>query len=143
MPAEECKVRWVGPHAVVAMPAEIDAVNAERIRQGLLSAVSLGAEVVVIDMSGTTFCDSAGVQAIVAACRQAAAAGTELRLVATAVLRILTIVGVGQVIPIYPTLESALSGAPPAQASTPDSGQEPGATRASGDPQAQIRLTEA
>jgi anti-sigma B factor antagonist len=120
MSTEECQVRRAGPHAVVAMPAEIDAVNAERIRQGLLPALSLGAEVVVIDMSRTTFCDSAGVQAIIAACRQAAANGTELRLVATAVLRILTIVGIGEVVPIYPTLESALTGTPPAHASTPE-----------------------
>jgi anti-sigma B factor antagonist len=105
---------WVGPHAVVAMPAEIDAVNAEKTRQDLLSAVSLGAAVVVIDMSETTFCDSAGVQAIIVACRQAAANGTELRLVATAVLRILTVVGVDQLMPIYPTLEAALAGPPPA-----------------------------
>jgi anti-sigma B factor antagonist len=102
MSTQDCKVRWVGPHAVVAMPAEIDAVNAEKIRQGLLSAASLGAAVVVIDMSGTTFCDSAGVQAIIAAYQQAAADGTELRLVATAVLRILTVVGVGPLVPIYP-----------------------------------------
>jgi anti-anti-sigma factor len=114
MPAEDCKVQWVGPHAVVVMPAEIDAVNAERIRQGLLSAVSLSAAAVVIDMSGTTFCDSAGVQAIIAAYRQATANGTELRLVATAVLRILTIVGIGEVMPIYPSLEAALAGTSPA-----------------------------
>jgi anti-sigma B factor antagonist len=102
---------------VVAMPAEIDAVNAGEIRQGLLSAVGLGAEVVVVDMSGTTFCDSAGVQAIIDAYRQAAANGTQLRLAAMAVLRILTIVGVGQLIPIYPTLEAALAGtsSPPGQ----------------------------
>ena len=114
MPAEDVKVECVGPHAVVAMPTEIDAVNADRISQGLLSAVSLGAAVVVIDMSGTTFCDSAGVQAIVAAYRQATANGTELRLVATEVLRILTVVGVGQLVPIYPTLEAALAGTSPA-----------------------------
>jgi anti-sigma B factor antagonist len=114
MPAEDLKVQWIGPHAVVAMPAEIDAVNAEKTRQDLLSAVSLGAAVVVIDMSETTFCDSAGVQAIIAAYRQAAANGTELRLVATAVLRILTVVGVGQLMPIYLTLEAALAGPPPA-----------------------------
>jgi anti-anti-sigma factor len=96
------------------MPAEIDAANADKIRQGLLPAVSLGAAVVVIDMSGTTFCDSAGVQAIVAAYRQAAATGTELRLVATAVLRIFTIVGIGEVVPIYPSREAALAGTSPA-----------------------------
>ncbi|HEY7362390.1 MAG TPA: STAS domain-containing protein [Streptosporangiaceae bacterium] len=96
------------------MPAEIDAVNAETIRHQLQSAASLRAAVVIIDMSGTTFCDSAGVQAIIAAYRQAAADGTELRLVATAVLRILTVVGVGQLVPIYPTLETALAGEVPA-----------------------------
>ena len=110
MPAEGFKIQWVGPYAVVAMPAEIDAVNAEKIRQDLLSAVGLGAGVLVIDMSETTFCDSSGVQATIAAYRQAAANGTELRLVATAALRILTVVGVSQLIPIYPTLESALAG---------------------------------
>jgi anti-sigma B factor antagonist len=114
MAAEDGKVEWVGPHAVVVMPAEIDAVNAERIRQGLLSAVSLIAAVVIIDMSGTTFCDSAGVQAIITAYRQTAANGTELRLVATDVLRILTIVGIGELVPIYPTLEAALAGTSPA-----------------------------
>jgi anti-sigma B factor antagonist len=120
------------------MPAEIDAVNAENVRHELLSAASLGAAVVVIDMSGTTFCDSAGVQAIIAAYRQAAADGTELRLVATAVLRILTVVGVGQLVPIYRTLETALAGASPPQASTPVPGDEPCGTTASGEPWAQI-----
>jgi anti-anti-sigma factor len=62
----------------------------------------------IIDMSGTTFGDSAGVQAIIAAYRQATATGTELRLVATVVLRILTLVGVDQLIPIYPILDAAL-----------------------------------
>ncbi len=38
-----------------------------------------------------------------------AAAGPELRLVATTALRILTIVGVDQLIPIYPDLEAALT----------------------------------
>ena len=78
---------------MAAVPAEIDAANADKIRQGLLPAASLGAAVVVIDMSGTTFCDSAGVQPIIDAYRQAAANGTQLPLVATAVLRILTLWG--------------------------------------------------
>jgi anti-anti-sigma regulatory factor len=49
------------------------------------------------------------VHAIIAAYRQAAAAGTELRLVATSVLRILELVGVDQLILIYPTLQAALA----------------------------------
>jgi hypothetical protein len=72
MPVEDCAVRWVGPAAMVALPAEIDAGNSDEIGQELLSAISLGAAVVVIDMSPTTFCDSAGVQAIITAYRHAA-----------------------------------------------------------------------
>jgi anti-anti-sigma regulatory factor len=49
-----------------------------------------------------------GVHAIVAAHKHATAAGTQLRLVAPGVLRILTLVGVDQLIPIHPTLETAL-----------------------------------
>jgi len=112
MPAPDDKVRWVGQHAVIAMPAEIDVANTDEIRQELLPAVSLGAAVLVIDMSETTFCDSAGVQAIIAAHKQAAATGTQLRLVAPGVRRILTLVGIDQLVPLYPTLQAALTEAP-------------------------------
>ena len=112
MPAGDGKIQWVGEQAVIARPAEIDMANADEMRQALLSAVGLGAAVLVIDMSATTFCDSAGVQAIIAAHKQATATGTALRLVAPAVLRILTLVGVDQLMPLYPALEAALAEAP-------------------------------
>ena len=136
MSTPDDKVRWVGQHAVIAMPAEIDVANTDEIRQELLPAVSLGAPVLVIDMSETTFCDSSGVQATIAAYRQAAANGTQLRLAALAVLRILTIVGVGQLIPIYPTLEAALAGTSPLRASAPDPGDGSGGTPVGDDVQA-------
>jgi anti-sigma B factor antagonist len=107
MAAEDYQVRWAGQQAVVATPAEIDVTNADEARQALLAAASLGAEVLIIDMSRTTFCDSAGVHAIITVYRQTLATRTQLRLVATAVLRILTLVGTDQLIPIYPTLEAA------------------------------------
>jgi anti-anti-sigma factor len=107
--AEDYEVQRVGRHAVITMPAEIDAANADEIGRVLLAAVSPGTAILIIDMSGTTFCDSAGLKAIIAAHARAAKTDTELRLVAPAVLRILTIVGVDQLIPIYPTLEAALA----------------------------------
>lgn len=103
------ELRRMGQYGVVTVPAEVDVTNIGEVCQGLLSAASQDVPVLIIDMSGTTFCDSAGVHAIIAAHQQAAAAGTELRLVATAVLRILTIVGVDQLVPIYPDLEAALA----------------------------------
>jgi len=119
MTAEGGELRWMGEQAVVTVPAEIDTINAGEVRQALLAA-SHDATVLIIDMSGTTFCDSAGVQAIIDTYNQAAATRTQLRLVATEVLRILTLVGVDQLIPIYPTLEAALAGTPAAAASTRD-----------------------
>jgi anti-sigma B factor antagonist len=102
--------RWMGERAVVTMPAEIDAVNADAVHQALLAEVGHDAAVLIIDMSKTTFCDSAGVQVIINTYNRATAAGTGLRLVATAVVRILTLVGIDQLMPIYPTLEEALEG---------------------------------
>jgi len=109
MSVEGYELRRVGQHGVVTVPAEVDATNSAEVRQALLAAASQDLPILIIDMSRTTFCDSTGVQAIVAAYRQAAATGTEVRLAASAVLHILTVIGVDQLIPIYPDLEAALA----------------------------------
>jgi anti-anti-sigma factor len=112
MTAGDVQFRWMGEQAVVTMPAEIDAVNADTVRQALLTEPGHDAAVLIIDMSGTTFCDSAGIQIIIDTYNRAAAARTRLLLVATAVMRILTLVGIDQLMPIYPTLDAALADAP-------------------------------
>lgn len=94
------------------MPAEIDAVNADTVRQALRDGGSYDAAVLIIDMSRTTFCDSAGVQVLIEAYHRTAAARTRPRLVATAVTRVLTLIGVDRLMPIYPTLEAALADTP-------------------------------
>jgi anti-sigma B factor antagonist len=121
MTAEDGQLRWVGEQAVITLPAEIDITTATEVRQVLLAAASHNPAVLIIDMSGTTFCDSAGVQVIIDTYNQAAATNVQLRLAATAVRRILTLVGVDQLIPIYPTLEAALA----ETATTPASAREP------------------
>lgn len=105
-------LRWVGQQAVVALPTEVDITNAGQVRQALAAAASHGPAVLIIDMSATTFCDSAGVHAIVAARKRAVAAGTQLRLVVTAVRRIFELTGVSHLVAIYPTVEAALAQAP-------------------------------
>jgi anti-sigma B factor antagonist len=115
MTARYDQLRWEGEQAVFVTPADIDITNADQIRQELRAAASLGAPVLIIDMSATTFCDSSGVQAIidaynqVEAHNQSAATRTQLRLVANAVRRIITLIGVDQLIPVYSTLEAALA----------------------------------
>jgi hypothetical protein len=60
MAAENDKLRHIGQHGVVTLPTEVDVTNTDEIRQALLSAASPDVAVLIIDMSGTTFCDSAG-----------------------------------------------------------------------------------
>lgn len=109
MGADDYLIEWRGPRAVVRMPAEIDLSNAHRARAALLAAAGLRPAVLIIDMSETTFCDSAGVQAIVIGYRQAAGTGTQFRLVTTKVERILHLAGIGELIPIDRSLDAALA----------------------------------
>jgi len=96
---------------VVTMPAEIDVTNADQIGQALTAAVASGAGIVVADMTGTRFCNSSGISMLVLAHRQAAANGGELRLVvlSAAVLRALKLVRIDCLLPIYPSLDAALT----------------------------------
>ena len=103
---------WVGRVAVVKLPPEVDISNADQVRQDLLMAVTQGASVVIADMSATTFCDSAGVTALVHAVRKANAGGAGLRVAASApsVTRVLAITGVDRLIEIYPGVAAAMAG---------------------------------
>ena len=61
--------------AVVSAPAEIDVANAEQLRTVLLEAGRRGHARVVVDMTRTRFCDSAGFSALAEAHMRAMAAG--------------------------------------------------------------------
>lgn len=110
MPGTGYEIRWVDGVPVVPAPAEIDVTNAGELREAMQSCTDAEHPTLVVDMSDTTFCDSAGVGQLVQAHRQAAAAGGEVRLVigTARVMRILAIVGVDRVVPIFASLEEAL-----------------------------------
>jgi anti-anti-sigma factor len=105
-------VVWVGRIAVVALPAEVDISNAGEVSRDLDAVVAQHAALVIADMTATTFCDSAGVTALVRAVRQANASGTGLRVAAAApaVTRVLAITGVDRLIEIHPSVAAALAG---------------------------------
>jgi len=105
------RVVWVGRVAVVTLPPEVDVSNAGQIRQDLASVLAQDASLVIVDMSATTFCDSAGVRALVRASREANASGAGLRVAAgaTAVTRVLAITGVDRLIEIYPSVAAAMA----------------------------------
>lgn len=104
-------VVWVGRVAVIRLPAEVDVSNAEQARQDLAEAMTQDASLVIADMSATTFCDSAGVTALVQAVRAANASGAGLRVATSepAVTRVLAITGVDRLIEIYPSVAAAMA----------------------------------
>ena len=113
MPDDGFPVELVGGVPVVTTPEEIDITNAGRLRSALLEAAAAGGHRVVVDMSRTQYCDTAGIHALVGAHKRAAAGDGDLRLVITGptVLRIFTITGLDQVIPHFTSLDEALTGA--------------------------------
>ena len=110
MSQEHYPVLWIGQVAVVTLPAEIDITNADTIREDLLSVLNQGAALLIADMSKTTFCDSAGVGALVRAFRRAQASNCSMRLVVrtVAVQRVLAITGVDRLLDIYPSVAASL-----------------------------------
>ena len=123
----------------MTLPAEVDISNAGLVRQDLLAVVAQGASLVIADMAATTFCDSAGVTALVRVARQATAQGSGLRLAAgaPAVIRMLALTGVDKLIEVYPSVAAALADpehdvaaepapAPPGQADSEGRAPRPG-----------------
>jgi len=101
--------------AVATPPAEVCYENASQVQEELCSAVD-DHGIVVMDMSASEFCDSAGVAAIVMAFRRARAAGGDLRLVmgARTVRRIFKLTGIDRVVSHFESLAAAVAARHPA-----------------------------
>ena len=127
MPAAAYPVQMADGVPVVTAPPEVDITNAGQLQAVLSDWLTRGHATVVADMTGTRFCDSAGLMELVRAHRRAVAHGGGLRLVIsadTAILRVFTLIGLDRVIPRFASLEQALAqtsatgaapGSPPAQ----------------------------
>jgi anti-sigma B factor antagonist len=95
--------------AVIQLPHEIDAVNAENVAARLLQAAYGADAVIVADMGKTTFCDSRGTQELLKVHHWALASRCELRFARPTVnvLRVWQLLGADQILTIYPTLAAA------------------------------------
>jgi anti-anti-sigma factor len=95
---------------VVTLPGEIDIANAAGVVEELNAAFDGGAAVVVADMSGTRFCDTSGIHALVMAHKRATAKDVRFRVVVRPgeVRRVLEIVRLDTVLALYPRLDIAL-----------------------------------
>jgi len=100
---------------VIPLPAEIDMANAEDVGDQLRSALTPGVTIVIADMTTTVFCDSSGIRSLLLAHDHAAARDAQLRLAAPSrhLLQILQLMGLDRLLPIYPSLATALTGESP------------------------------
>jgi len=100
-----------GGLAVITPPAEIDHTNAKPLQDEMKAALERGIITVVIDMSKTTFCDSAALATLCEAHQRASAMNANLRLVISqpGIRRIFEITGLDEVMPIYASLDAAES----------------------------------
>lgn len=120
MPDASYVVEMISGLPVVAAPAEIDLTTAEQLRTVLLHSVGHGHATVVVDLTRTRFCDSAGLSVLVRAHRRALEEGGELRLVIPvggAVYRIFTLTSLYHFIRRFDTRQEALLQGPATAAS--------------------------
>jgi len=115
-------VSWSGQRAVVTFPEQVSVPDAARIGEQLLGALGQGAVILIADMSATVRCDRAGADAVARACLRAAACQAELRLVITApdVRRLMSAEGLDRLVPVYASLEAALTAGSPDGPGTSD-----------------------
>jgi anti-anti-sigma factor len=98
--------------AVVVLPPEIDVTNCDEVFEQLSEVLAPGVGTVVADMTGTSFCDSSGVHAIMRAYESAAARDITMRLAVSpdgSVHRVLELIGAARLMPVHATLKDALS----------------------------------
>jgi anti-sigma B factor antagonist len=89
------------PSVTVVLDGEIDIATSPAIRRFLLAAISGGNVHLAVDMSGVTFIDASGINALVATANRARQAGGGLSLLAPSrqVRRLLDILHLNAILP--------------------------------------------
>jgi anti-sigma B factor antagonist len=96
-------------HTLLSLRGEIDLTAAPGLRERLSALLRPGMGLVILDLSGVTFCDASGLGVLVGSHRRALMMGVILRLTAVPppLARLLRIHGLDRVLTIYPALHDA------------------------------------
>ncbi|MFE0490035.1 STAS domain-containing protein [Streptomyces griseoaurantiacus] len=97
--------------AVVAVVGDVDLHTASALRTRAQAVVDQGAPHLVLDMEQVDFVDSTGLTTLIVLLQAAQAAGGSLRVarIPERLVRMVTITGVSQLIPMYDTVDEALA----------------------------------
>ncbi len=104
-------VHPIGDAVIAVFPAEVDLANGAAITEQLLALLNGGADPLILDLTATGHCASAGVNAIARAFVLARALKVRLALAVppqTVVHRVLVICGLPRAIPTLPTVAEAM-----------------------------------
>jgi anti-sigma B factor antagonist len=101
---------------VVRVAGEVDMSHEDELRGELRAAVAADSKGIVVDLTECEFIDSTGVRALLLSREAQHSESDRERLVVAAsseqILRILSVMGIDQVIPIQPTVEEAVAALP-------------------------------
>ncbi|MET9451757.1 STAS domain-containing protein [Streptomyces cinerochromogenes] len=94
---------------VLEITGELDYSNAAELRDQVAALALQPGQRLVLDLAGMEFCDSSGITALIATHNHAHAAQADMALAAVPphTLRVLRIVGLDQIFPLYPDSDTA------------------------------------
>jgi len=95
---------------IVSMPAELDLVTSDGVVEQGCAAIARSARLLLLDLTGLSFCDARGLGAFVRIANHADAAGCRFGLIAPRprVEKVLRISGLNTRIPVFATTDDAL-----------------------------------
>ena len=103
-----------GPLTVAALSGEIDFHTAPHLHTSGIDLIEQGHHRLILDLTGVSFCDSAGLSALIRLWHAAQGTGGSLALAAVPerLMRLLTLTGLDTVLPIHKTAAEALAARP-------------------------------
>ncbi len=96
---------------IVSMPAELDLTTSEDVVEQGYAAIGRRARLLLLDLTGLSFCDARGLSAFVRIANHADAAGCRFGLIAPRppVAKVLRISGLDSRLPVFAAIDDALA----------------------------------
>jgi anti-sigma B factor antagonist len=108
----EISEEWHGEVPVLRLEGEIDVANVEEIRARMRALVTNRLFALVVDLSPTSYLDSAGINLLFSTGQEMRGRQQQLYVVlpdASPVVRMVTLTGLDKALPTFPGLEQALA----------------------------------